>query len=138
MTRLHRSALMAFSMSEETLIGSDKPSGKTTSRAGWLSALGPVCVLIAAACQEPRVVIVQPPVEMAIHNLRASTITVLQRPCGASDKSFRPTNRISAGSTIAVTPIERCVDLVAAEGNDEIVGRQDDVHMMPGSTWQIR
>ena len=94
-----------------------------------------LAAVLASACVEPR--LVHPADQMVITNRRGDEIVIKQKACGSSETTFEPVAHIVGGASIPLPLAAGCVDLVASTGDDTVVGRQDDVRMIPGAVWTV-
>ena len=109
---------------------------------GRRSSLGAAiftCVALSAGCATQR--IVRPPSSMRIFNQSRQPIVAVQtKRCGEADSMFKPiaNSEIGRGGSYTLPLLDGCVELIAVGPDGQIMGRQADLRMMPGSTWTIR
>ncbi|MEZ4216173.1 MAG: hypothetical protein R3E88_06825 [Myxococcota bacterium] len=104
---------------------------------GALGRASSAAVLVAA-CAAPAPE--RAPV-LTIHNALARTVREVRvKPCEADDAAFRPLADVAlrAGETRRVELPSTCIDLVAVDDRDRVVGEQRGLVMLPGATWTLR
>lgn len=78
---------------------------------------------------------------LTVHNRLARAIFVIERKdCEQDDSAFAPIEdtRMRPGETRRVALPEGCVDLLARDTRGRVVGRQDDLRILPGASWVLR
>jgi hypothetical protein len=78
---------------------------------------------------------------MRIYNVGRRPIAELRtKRCGEDDAAFKTiaNSAIDRGASYTLPLIPGCVELIAVGADGQVMGRQADLRMMPGSTWTIR
>jgi hypothetical protein len=62
------------------------------------------------------------------------------KPCGAGEDAYAPLaeSAVSRGTSLRVDEYAGCRDLVAMDAEGNVLGRQDNLSLVPGTTWVIR
>jgi hypothetical protein len=84
---------------------------------------------------------VEPPHSLHVANQgRVRVADVKWKPCGSPDDAYKSMGRLGilAGSAVELDEFTGCRDLVALDDGGNVLGRQDHLTLMPGSTWTIR
>lgn len=85
--------------------------------------------------------LVAPVDELRVYNRGARAIGgVRVKACRAPETEYRwlEASRIAVGGSIGIPMFTGCVDLSAVSDEGQELGRQFDLNMIPGSTWEIR
>ena len=96
-------------------------------------------ILFVAACATTQPV--RPPNSMRIvTNGRRAVAALKTKACGDADAAFAsvPDSAIAPDTYYTLPLIEGCVELIALGADGQILGRQSNLRMLPGSSWTIR
>ena len=85
--------------------------------------------------------VVAPANELRVFNRGARIIGGVRiRTCGSPDSAYQwlPASQVVPGHSLAIALREGCIDLSAVSAEGDELGRQFDLYMIAGSTWEIR
>ena len=95
---------------------------------------------LLGACRTTQRRVVRPPNELRVYNRGARLIGgVRMKPCGAPESAYQWVgSTVPAGQSLGLPLHPGCVDLSVVSLEGEELGRQFNLNMIPGSTWEIR
>ncbi len=91
--------------------------------------------------QPPPTKLVAPVDELRIYNRGGTAVGGVRiKPCRAPETEYQwlPASQVSPGGSLGIPIQPGCVDLSAVSADGRELGRQFDLSMIPGSTWEIR
>ena len=102
-----------------------------------------LCLLpLLESCRSHRPVrLVAPANELRLYNRGSRPVGgVRVKPCGTPEASYTwlSVPIVPVGSSLGIPLQPGCVDLSAVSSDGIELGRQFDLNMIPGSTWEIR
>jgi hypothetical protein len=98
------------------------------------------CLLFSSSCA-PQVATVEAPRTLRLENRsRTSVAEIRSKPCGTPVDAYERLGRftLDAGNEIELEPFSGCRDLVAVDAAGTVLGRQDHLTLVSGTTWIIR
>ena len=106
-----------------------------------LVALSLVAVTSGCRRRAPAAKLVAPAQELRLYNRGGTPVGgVRVKPCRAPETDYQwlPASQVSVGGSLGIPLQPGCVDLSAVSPDGRELGRQFDLSMIPGSTWEIR